>query len=114
MGVPFWHLGHCRRAGGHGNKKISCAKRRNGRTLHTTLHKFTTIGGKMKVGDLVVLSARGMASQHNAGFHTGFGMVLSMNCPEKKRYPIKCRWVGGSKDEYVFKRDELKMFKRGE
>ena len=68
----------------------------------------------MKVGDLVVLSARGKASQHNAGFHTGFGMVLTMNCPENKQYPIKCWWVGGSKDEYVFKRYELKMFKRGE
>jgi len=67
----------------------------------------------MKVGDLVVLSARGRASQHNAGFQIGFGMVLTMNNPDNKKYPIKCRWVGGSRDEFVFKRYELKMFKRG-
>ena len=67
----------------------------------------------MKTGDLVVLSARGRASHHNDGFRTGFGMVLTMNNPDNKKYPIKCRWVGGSRDEFVFKRYELKMFKRG-
>ena len=68
----------------------------------------------MKVGDLVVLSARGRASQHNAGFQIGFGMVLTMNNPDNKKYPIKCRWVGhGGRDEFVFKRYELKMLKTG-
>ena len=68
----------------------------------------------MKVGDLVVLSARGRASKHNGGFQTGFGMVLTMNNPDNKKYPIKCRWVGHkAREEFVFRRNELKMFKAG-
>jgi len=69
----------------------------------------------MKVGDLVVLSARGRASKHNAGYQVGFGLVLTLNNPDNKKYPIKCRWVGHrAKEEFVFKRYELKMLKTGE
>tara|TARA_Y100000310_G_C20392385_1_gene673439 strand:+ start:334 stop:552 length:219 start_codon:yes stop_codon:yes gene_type:complete len=66
---------------------------------------------KFKIGDLVILSAAGKRNQQNSPVQRGFGMVTRID--KHGKYPIKCSWFGGSREDYKFKEYELKRY-RGE
>ena len=70
-------------------------------------------GGKMKVGDLVQLSAYGEARQHNNCCWGGWGFVVEIGSIHSK-YPIIAHWykiTGHEENNMRFHPRELKKYK---
>lgn len=68
----------------------------------------------MKVGDLVVLSAKGRKLKHNHLFYQGFGIILEVQ-PTKKYYDFSIKWFCEGRSVHNkrvwFKRYEIKKLK---
>ena len=68
----------------------------------------------MKVGDLVVLSAKGAKLKHNYRFYEGFGIILEVY-PAKGYYDFGIQWFCEGRDAHNkrawFKRYEIKKLK---
>jgi hypothetical protein len=68
----------------------------------------------VKVGDLVVLSAKGKKIKHNHHFHHGFGIVLEV-FTRKDYYDLGIQWFCTGRDAHNrrswFKRYEIKKLK---
>ena len=66
---------------------------------------------KFKKGELVTLSSAGMKREHNDGYKSGFGIVVSYEyCAN---FPYRLRWFSGTKTnkEFQAKEYELKRYK---
>jgi hypothetical protein len=68
----------------------------------------------MKVGDLVILSAKGMKLKHNHPFYQGFGIVLQV-FHDKEYYDLAIQWFCKGRNAHNrrswFKRYEIKRLK---
>ena len=66
---------------------------------------------KFKKGELVTLSSAGMKREHNDGYKSGFGIVVSYEyCAN---FPYRLRWFNKTKTnrEFQAKEYELKRYK---
>ena len=68
----------------------------------------------MKVGDLVVLSAKGRKLKHNHYYYHGFGVILEVY-PTKQYYDFAIQWFCEGRSVHNkrvwFKRYEIKKLK---
>lgn len=68
----------------------------------------------MKIGDLVVLSAKGRKLKHNYHYYQGFGIILEVH-PTKKYYDFGIKWFCEGRSTHNrrvwFKRYEIKKLK---
>ena len=66
---------------------------------------------KFKIGELVTLSSAGMNRQHNCGFKTGFGIVVSHTTGDQ--FPYNMKWYNKKENGTRFsaKEYELKRYK---